>query len=417
MENKEERNHGRRRRRSGKARRESRFPGVQTLNAGCYRIRGYLTDPRTGRQHEIDRRVNARTAEEAARLRLELLETERARLTDTGSASRQRKRLGDLAREWLAKKIDAVRSDGTKRLCPTTCERYRIAVVEHIVPYLGEYYLDALRPADVEEWRDHLAARYRAATVNGIHRILRTMLAQTEVAAARAVPSLAEDDTRTTADEPNALDEDELVRFVEVAREQWPEHYAVILVLFTTAMRISTLRALVWEDFEPVTGLIHVRRRLSGKEVIAGVKRSRTSKDLVPLLPVVWQALQEHRARLNERQIASGLVFPSETGGHRSRSFLNDAFREICAAAGIKKRFTVHGVRRTGARLYREVADTSVAKAIAGHVTDEMHQHYAPASARELRKAGERAAEMLKLNETGDRTGDPKSTTPHPRRK
>src|SRR5262245_12747846 len=113
MENKEERNHSKRARRSGKSRRESRFPGVQMMSAGCYRIRGYLTDPRTGRQHEIDRRVNAKTAQEAARVRLDLLEAERARLTDAESASKQRKRLGEHAEEWLDKKTNALRSDGT----------------------------------------------------------------------------------------------------------------------------------------------------------------------------------------------------------------------------------------------------------------------------------------------------------------
>jgi integrase len=266
-----------------------------------------------------------------------------------------------------------------------------------IKPFLGEHFVDALTKRLVEEWRDHLGGFYRSASVNGALRVLRTILGDLGSNVARGVETLIEDDTRITADDPNALTEAEIVRFLAAVREHEPEHHALILLLFTTAARISTALALRWEDIDPAQGVIHLRRRRSGHEVISGVKRSRTSKDLAPLTTELWEALGEHRARFNETQRQSGLVFPSITGGHRSRSILKDPFANILAKAGIKTRFTPHGCRRTASALYRKVAGSVVAKAIAGHMTDEMHAHYAVVDAAELRQVGERAHRHLRL--------------------
>lgn len=53
----------------------------------------------------------------------------------------------------------------------------------------------------------------------------------------------------------------------------------MILVLLTTAVRVSTVLAARWDDIDEDEGLIHFRRRRSGDEILPGVKRSRKSKD------------------------------------------------------------------------------------------------------------------------------------------
>ncbi|MEO1173664.1 MAG: hypothetical protein AAFX94_16685 [Myxococcota bacterium] len=60
-------------------------------------------------------------------------------------------------------------------------------------------------------------------------------------------PSLALNEKRNariSRKEPNLLTSDELDRFLRVAKERWPQHYPLILVLFTTTMRISIALAL-----------------------------------------------------------------------------------------------------------------------------------------------------------------------------
>lgn len=161
---------------------------------------------------------------------------------------------------------------------------------------------------------------------------------------------------RITREEPNLLNGPKLDRFLEVAFERWPQHYALILVLFTTTMRISLALALRWEDLDLDAREFVARRRLSGQgqrvEVVPGVKRDRHGEDAPPLLPEVLEELEAHRAGFNAKQRASGLVFPSpRTGGHQTRTVLDRPFKDILAHAGIAKRFTPHGCRRTKAKL------------------------------------------------------------------
>src|SRR5687767_10162198 len=104
-----------------------------------------------------------------------------------------------------------------------------------------------------------------SATVNGHLRTLRAVLARAvrseglRINAASEVKVLPEDDRRITDEEPNALEPEELRRFLEVARDNHPQHYPMILTLFTTGARMSAVRALRWEDVDPENGVITIR--------------------------------------------------------------------------------------------------------------------------------------------------------------
>ena len=391
--------------------RKTRFRGVYALGEGRYRVRIYYLDPMTGKRRERDRIIEARSAEAAFDQKRAL-----ARAHEKGDPQdfTRRKPLGELALQWLTEVTNRRRSDGTHHLAPLTRRRYEHTVREFIVPFIGKADARIISARDIETWRDHLVAcSYRAATVNGHLRVLRLVLASVGNPAAKNVRALNEDDTRTTEDDPNLLSEDELARFLEVAKDGWPQHYPLILVLFSTAMRMGTALALRQEDLMPDEGLIRVRRRVSGSEVLPGVKRSRRSADSPPLWPEAFEAIEAHRLTFNDAQLASGLLFPSRQGGLRSRTHLNKPFRDILEAAGIEKRLTPSsGPRRTAARLYRKVSDSAVAQAVAGHLTDQMHRHYGRVDAEEKQLAATRLRERLRLTglkapvRTGDFVGD-----------
>jgi integrase len=383
--------------------------GIRSLGDGWYQIRVVRVDPRTGKRTERKKKLQAKSMTEAERVRLEMLEAFEKEVDEEAVEGRQRSRLGDAGDAWLARKCEAKRIDGSNRLTENTRERYEDSVEHMLKPFLGAYFVDALTPRLIEEWRDNLGRFYRATTVNGALRVLRTILRDCGSHAADRVAALPEDDTRITADEPNALTEAEAARFLAIAKEKQPKHYPLILLLFTTAARISTALALRWEDIDVKEGVIHFRRRRSGHEVVPGVKRSRTSKDVAPLTDELKAALEAHEAALNDDQKDSGLVFPSEGGGFRSRSVLDEPFRIILKAAGISKRFTPHGCRRTAAALYRKVAGSVVSKAIAGHTTDAMHAHYAVVDAAELRQVGERAGRRLRIIEGSGLSSGPET--------
>ena len=383
----------------------NRYPGVTSLGGGRYRIRATATCPKTGKQIERDRTVQARDLNDAVARRMALVEELRG--AGDAPASRRSVLLGELAAQWLQTKTKARRKGGELRLAPGTRSRYQRSVRDFIVPLLGEYRINHLARQDVERWRDHLAEHYASATVNGHLRVLRTMLrdlgVDPRVWEAKAVDS---DDAMITDEEPNSLDANEVAVFLAQAKEDVPQHYPLMLVLATTGVRISTALVLQRADFDPERGEIVARRRRSDKEILPGVKRSRRAVDRLPLLPEVWEAVQAQWARFNEQELESGLAFPSATGGIRSRSCLDKPMRRILAEVGITKRFTVHGFRRTAAGLYRRAAGSEVSKSIAGHLTDEMHRHYAPVGVDEKQAAGREAFKNLFLINSGDDSGE-----------
>ena len=208
-------------------------------------------------------------------------------------------------------------------------------------------------------------------------------------------------------EEPNSLTPEQTRRFLEKAKVLYPQHYAMILTMVTTSIRISAARALRWEDISWTRQMITVCRRLSGEEELRGVKEGADIK-IVPMTSALISTLQEHRKRLNPQQLKSGLVFPSEPGGHRSRSVLNTPFKKILKAAGIKQRFTPHGSRRTANNLVRQVASKLITKSITGHCTDRMHELYSTVMDKEKREAAKLAFDELAPipDSVGDPVGD-----------
>ncbi len=162
-------------------------------------------------------------------------------------------------------------------------------------------------------------------------------------------------------------------------------------------MRLSAALALRMEDIDFRTMEVVVRRRLSEGIETPGVKRDRFGEDAPPLLPEVQEALRSHWATFNQEQRASGLVFPTTNGRHHARSVLRKPFKDILAKAGINKRFTPHGCRRTGEKIYGKTAGTRLAMEIAGHTTIRMHEHYTPIDASEKQAAARAAFAHLKL--------------------
>lgn len=213
-----------------------------------------VRDPRTGR--EVDRpRFVPGSLREALRVQAEL----RAEVRERGRV--QRTRLAAYARSWLARKRSA--------LSVATLDRYAVALEDHILPVLGDWYIDAITPDACVAWRDEASARtyevtrgeerevrtYGARTVNGWLRVLRTVLADACVelrlgtspaSRLRALPEPAVYDD----DDPNVLSAAELGALLVALRETAPGWYALVALMGLTGLRTSEATALRWTDIE-----------------------------------------------------------------------------------------------------------------------------------------------------------------------
>jgi integrase len=81
-------------------------------------------------------------------------------------------------------------------------------------------------------------------------------------------------------------------------------------------------------------------------------------------------------ARLEVLGLDDGWVFPSAVGGLHPKEVLREPLKKALKHAGIVRRFTVHGFRRTFNNLSRQVAGEIVTRSITGHVTQSMTEHY-----------------------------------------
>ena len=122
---------------------------VSVVAAGVFSVRAKIVDPRTGKTKEAKKTVEAATAQEAAGTRAELLRT----LAEEAMPGQTR--VSHYAKSWIESKTANI-DEGTAR-------RYAEALDLHVLPELGAYFYDALRPADVQTCR-HLGRRIAVVT-------------------------------------------------------------------------------------------------------------------------------------------------------------------------------------------------------------------------------------------------------------
>ena len=88
----------------------------------------------------------------------------------------------------------------------------------------------------------------------------------------------------------------------------------------------------------------------------------------------------------------------SEQGRQASRSLRAPVpLGRALKRAGITKRVSVHGLRRTFNNLSRSVAGNIVTRAITGHVTEEMTEHYSHVDPAEKLRAADQVVALAGL--------------------
>lgn len=194
-----------------------------------------------------------------------------------------------------------------------------------------------------------------------------------------------------TKEQPNTLPPDVLPRFMAIAREKYPQHFAMILLGFVTGLRPSSLRPLRRKgsesDIDWETGVLQIRRSHSRRQHV--MDRTKINKDNVIALPLsVLEVLREHVGALEGKMAYSDLLFPSETGGLRTRNVLAKPFEAIGAELGLPFRLTPRGMRRTFNDLARAAGiHDVVTRSISGHQTEQMQVRYSTARDEEKRAA------------------------------
>lgn len=348
---------------------KDRYRGIKRLGRGRYRIRARALDPATGRPAERDRIVECSGVTEAARMRDELAEEIRA-----GIERPTRRRLGDYASDWLEARTVRLRASSTARY---------IDAVGHIDVELGAVYLDTLRPGDVEKWLAKMARRelWSNATINGWFRVLKVITRSAARDLGISDPCAGVRPLQEEPSEREGLEAAELGALISHVRDHEPEHYPLLAVLAYTGMRWGEATAMRWEDVDEAGERLLVRRA-HYRGTVGPTKNGRPRA--YPLVPELLEALRSHRRRLVAEQgpgLAEGWCFAvtARDGSPAlpAPSSWAKALPRWLSAAGVRRRITPHGLRRTWVDLSRLAkVDPTTRRALVGHAGEAVHDRY-----------------------------------------
>jgi len=399
----------------------TRYAGVYRVDDNTHRIRAVGVDPRTGKRKQVEKLVQGVSAQQASRLRAEMLE-EIQRPVQTA----QRVRVGEFAQSWMRSK--AIGLDAA------VARTYGDVLDQHILPVFGDLYYDVITKIDVQGWVDRslgsawrsikksnkmkrtaatpararrknellkdVVKMYARNTVQGWFRVFRAMTRDAvDTLELQRDPTLRIRFPPDPEREPNKLTPEEMLTFLELMRKHYPRQHGLTALLAFTGLRFCHASALKWDDWDQELGVIYVRRKQS-RGRIGSVSRKKRAPPFIPVTPELADALKEHRGWLefDKTPNPGGWMFPSATGTLRTPNTLDFAKQRCLELAGIDRRFTIHGCRYSFTDLARLAkVDPVTRRELTGHVTEQMQRHYSTVDVAEKREAMNAAMNVLKV--------------------
>ena len=206
----------------------------------------------------------------------------------------------------------------------------------------AEKDVSLVTPAQVSAWRDGLAARLAAGTVNKCLKVLRGAWSQaTREGLVTSNPFKSVDtikDRRTFETTRRAFTLDEVKRILKVAGGEWR---GIILFGLYTGQRLSDITGLAWSQFDTAEGVV---RYVTGK--------TGTVLDL-PLARPLLDWIGE--AKVPKSPTAP--IFPEANACTVSQN--SKAFAKILVAAGLRKELPSHKGTGKGRNSKREASDVT----------------------------------------------------------
>jgi integrase len=348
---------------------------IKAAGKGKWLVRVERINQRTGRRENRKASVTGTKAE------AEAVERELESQLAAGVSRPRRVQLRAFASEWLALRAD--------QLKPSVRAKYATSLDLHILPALGDLYLDSIRPSDVAAY---VASRNAAGnTVLNELRLLR-VIARDAVAEGLSESYWCDRVKQPTVegyteDAPNLLRADQLQAMLAKVPRQW---LGLVALMGMTGLRWGEASALRWEDVETFTAngktMWSLRVRRNNWKGTETQPKTAGSIRGVPLPAVVAILLGAKQAK--------GLLFPTRDGELHRGTPLRKVIDRACAAAGVP-RITPHGLRRTWNDLARRVASREVVMSVTGHATEAMFDHYLSVDLGEKSLAVEAVAALL----------------------
>ena len=206
----------------------------------------------------------------------------------------------------------------------------------------SEKDVSLVTPAQVTAWRDKLAARLAAGTVNKQLKILRGAWSQAmrerlvtfnPFAAVSTVK-----DKKTFGNTRRAFTLDEIRRIIQTATGEWR---GIILFGLYTGQRLSDITGLAWNQIDTAEGVV----------------RFVTSKTGLVLAQPMHDVLIDWIGTTNAPKSPNAPVFPEANACTVSQN--SKAFAKILVSAGLRKELPDHNAHKQGRNFRREASEVT----------------------------------------------------------
>jgi integrase len=218
--------------------------------------------------------------------------------------------------------------------------------------------------------------------------------------------SFGEDDVDGQEGDKEDLSIAEGVDLLRSMHQKRPGSFAILTAKQLTGQRFCHVSALKWSDIDWSQMVIRFRRK-QVRGIVGPISKKKPVPKEIPIVNELAIVLVEHGRRLGRLGYPVGLddwVFPSRNRKLKQPSSLVTAIRESAKEANIDKHITPHMMRY----LFNDVlrlagVDEVTRRALTGHVTKQMTEHYSTVRLDEKRAAMDAAA--AKLREAGGDLG------------
>ncbi len=356
-----------------------RYPGLYRLPDGRFFIRATAKSQRTNKMRQTRKTLAKGATLEEAVTELQRLKT---KLREDAQPTSPQKRMcvNDYAEQWTEQKARRVR--------PHVIDRYTQVLGMHILPKVGDLYVDTISRNDVIDWVADVEVKRMADgrpfardTVMGFWFVLKAFLQ--DMAATHGQP----DPTYRVAPpkppeiqrrELRTLSGPQLGALLDSLEQFCPGRYAEGYVMALTGIRAGEAYALCCSDLDESRLVLNVSRSVWRGEV-SGTKTD-TPREVAVSAELV-KVLSDHRERLvaaQHRGLSTGLIFPANNGSYRNPQSMHKPLSLAAEAAGIDVKVTPQVLRRTFNTLMLAAGvDRIVLRSQMGHSSEEMTQRYA----------------------------------------
>lgn len=286
----------------------------------------------------------------------------------------ERKTVREHFESWL-KAFESEQSEGT-------FVRYE-GITNSFLDFLGSKAsnsLPALRPEDIERYRNHLQGKVAPSTVNTHLKVIRVAL---EKAVNQGIfdrnPGRQVDNLKTSDDrhERRAFTVDELKKLLAVCGDDW--RTAVIFGVYT-GLRLGDIQSLTWSNIDLQTSELTIQTRKTGR---------------IQILPLA-KPLLSHVETLPAGDNPDASLCPTFQG--KTVSWLSNQFFEVMASAGLVKsrgdhqrkkgksgrgtrrqlsKVSFHSLRHTATSLLKNAGVSDVVtRDIVGHESEAVSRNY-----------------------------------------